>query len=251
MRTLLDIFVAPRRAFDAIRAELPVYPPMAVLVGAAVLVSLAYAASVDTQAFVDLLYDEMPEPRPERDLIVSVVNTMVAAIPVIALVYVLMTLLAFGFCLWILGKLIKDGSTFRASMSLACWASMAGVIHSLAAIVAILLAPTDASSVEDVILGSAAHPLGLGELGVDPTWLGGVPSFFSLTDFWIATLVVIGYQRWYRTHIAQAVAVAIIPFALLAILTLGVLSVEPPVATDASHPAATATEPPLPTPSPR
>ena len=249
MRTFLDIFVAPRRAFDAIQTDLPVRAPLLVLVGGAVLVSLAFAAKVDTQGFVDLLYTEMPEPHPERDPIASVVDTLVAALPVIAVVYILMTLLAFGSCLWIIGKLLKDGSTFRASMSLACWASLPGLIHSLAAFVSILLTPQpDPSLFGEVTLLERIDPLNLGMLGVDQAFLGGVPTFYSLTDFWIAALVALGYQRWYQTHIAQAVAVAIIPFALLAILMLWNPSVGPPVATEASPPAAAATESPFPTP---
>ena len=248
LRTFLDIFVAPRRAFDAIQADLPVRTPLLVLVGAAVLVNLALAAKVDTHGFVDLMHTDMPEPRPERDLIASVANTLVAALPAMAAVYILMTLLAFGFCLWILGKLLKDSSTFRASMSLACWASLPGLIHSLAALVSILLAQPDPSPLQEVILLEHTAPLNLGMLGVDQAFLGGVPTFYSLTDFWIAALVALGYQRWYQTHIAQAVAVAIIPFALLAILMLWNPSVGPPVATEASPPAATATESPFPTP---
>lgn len=248
MRTLLDIFVAPRRAFDAIRPDLPVYPPMMLLVGAAVLVGVAYAASIDTHAVVDAFRAEMPEPRPARDTLVSALNVLVAAIPALAAAYVLMTLLAFGLCLWIVGKVVRDGSSFRAAMSLACWASVPGVIHSLAATVAVPLAPSDVSSFEGVILASATYPLNLGELGVDSTLLGGVPSFINLTDFWIAALVAIGYQRWYRTHIAQAVTVAIIPFALLAALVFGPLSWMALAPSDMVHPAPTGTEHPLPTP---
>ena len=233
LRDFIDIFIAPRRAFDAIRPDLPIYRPMMLLAVAAVLTGLAFAVSVDALAFVEEILAEWQEPRPAKESMVRVVNVVIALVPAFAAVYVLLTLLAFGLCLWIVGKLLRDGSDFRASMSLACWASVPGIVHSLAAIVAILLVHEEPSSFMEVILASATYPLNLGELGMDETWLGGVPSFFNLTDFWIMALVAIGYQRWYRTPLAQAIAVAIIPFALLTIIVFAAL----PFAADPEQPS--------------
>ena len=221
---------------------------MMLLAGAAIFVGVTFAASIDTATVIDALLAETPVPPAQRDSMVSVANVLVALMPVLAAASVLLTLLAFGLSLWLVGKLLRDGSTFRTSMSLACWASLPGAIHSLAAIVAILLAPSDVSSFEDAILASATAPLNLGTLGVDPTFLGGVPTFYSLTDFWIAALVVIGYQRWYQTHIVQAAAVAIVPFALLAAFMFLPLSMDPAVESGYSNPAPTPTEPPFPRP---
>lgn len=223
VHTFFEMFVAPRRAFDAIHPDYPLRLPMLLLAGAAFVVGISFALSLDVQASADAIGTDVPELRPDEDTVVAMLNVMLALVPVFTTATVLLTLLAFGFCLWIVGKLIKDGSSFRASMSLACWASVPGLTHSVAATVAMPLTPQGPTNLEELLLN--ASPLNLYTLGVDETTLAGIPSIYSLTDFWIMGLVAIGYQRWYRTHVAQAIAVAIIPFVVLAIVVMATASI--------------------------
>lgn len=227
---ILGIFVAPRQAFDGLRDDTPIRPPVMLLCGAAFLAGVAFAVSLDLTALTEGVHTEMPEPRPSKDIVHTAMNVLTAMAPVFASLGVLLALLVLGLCLWIFGKVVRDGSNFRSSLSLASWASMPGLIHSVAATVGMLLTPQGPSNFEHLLLNSA--PLNLEVLGVvDATFLGGVPSLYSLTDFWIVALIAIGYQRWHQTHIAQAAAAALVPFALLALLTLGLATVEGPVHT--------------------
>lgn len=222
------MFVAPRQAFDGLRADTPIRLPLLVLCGAAFLAGVAFAVSLDLSTLTDSIHAEMPEPRPADDIVAMTMNVLSALAPVFASLAVLLTLLGFGLCLWIFGKAVRDGSSFRSSLSLASWASMPGLIHSAAATVGMLLTPEGPSNLEHLLRNTA--PLNLQVLGVvDETLLGGVPSLFSLTDFWIVALIAVGYQRWYQTHIAKAIAAALVPFALMAILTLALPTVEGPV----------------------
>lgn len=217
VHTFFEIFVAPRRAFDAIRPNHPLRLPTLLLAGAAFAVGVSFAVSFDVQGAVDAIGTDVPEFQA-KDTLVTMLNVVLALMPAFTTATVLLTLLAFGICLWTVGKLIKDGSNLRSSMSLACWASLPGLIHSIAAIIAMPFTAQGPENLEDLLLNTS--PLNLYTLGVDETILAGIPSTYSLTDFWIMGLVAIGYQRWYQAHMVQAIAVAIIPFVVLAIVTM-------------------------------
>lgn len=216
LNTFLGVFIAPRAAFAAIRdANTPFWPPLLVLVAAALLLMGLYAANVDVEFMIDDTIANMGEVTVEQE---EMTRQGLAAMGRFGMVFgavasavgVALTLVLSGLYLWLVGKATGTESAYRVSLSLASWAFLPTLVGSLVGIILILTAG------EGRIPLTSVSPLNLANLlGLQGSALAAPLGAFDLTYLWTMALVTIGYREWHGVSTGKAAAIAVAPFAVL------------------------------------
>lgn len=208
--TVIAMFTAPSRAFTNTRDDKPVYLPFMLLVAGAVVAGFAAAVQpIDPQALSDAATTairDLPSEHQGRvttDNVQSAARAILVLGPVMGAIAVSVLLLMLGLVLWLAANVAKDATRFRASLSLAAWASLPMLI-------------TDIVEVANMLAGqgqpSDSVPLNVVFFGIDPAHTLGFP-LPTLIDAWIAALVAVGYRQWYSASIPKAAAMGVVVLA--------------------------------------
>ena len=214
---LIDIYVEPKKALNALKSERgwTAVPLVLVLLVPVVLISY-YFLTVDFEWMVDAMFasaspEEMPPEAREfltadRMLIFGVVGAIFASMAMLALSALYLNFLA---------KMTDTAGDFTYSnwFSLSVWANMpAAILASLASLAYYMLSGTNQVGLDELAffsLNSLVTQIPLGQPGAS---IMGAITPFSL---WSVVLVALGLETWTGRTFGKALLLAAIPTVII------------------------------------
>lgn len=220
MSLLVDVFLEPAKAFTALRERPSFLLPLALLAVGSSLFATLYFLRVDPAWFAgyqeaQLLASgrEMSEQELEAARRMIPGTGVLAAISAIGgLVGVAFVSVLMALYYLLAGKVLGREVSFRHGLALTSWAGMPGVLAIVASLVALFTTASSQVPIESLQV-----------LNLDPLLLQLDPSHpasrlaksFNLTAIWSVALAAIGWRTWSRGGWGEALAVALLPLALI------------------------------------
>lgn len=214
---MVNIFVAPGEAFQALREKPTVLFPLAAVLLSTLAVNAWYFQIVDYAWFTDNLLERMSNLSDEQreamraytsesSSMTSLTSVLGSAISILA-VYILQA----GY-LTLVSALAGDRFRFRHWFSLTSWTNLPYLLVVLVMAVNLLLSPNGQISLFEL------NSLSLSNLGVESGGnflLQNMLDSMHLPMFWALALTVAGYQQWLQCGHARAAAIVLAPFVLV------------------------------------
>ncbi len=219
MNMIINIFVSPAEAFASLKEKPRFLLALLLIMTGACLVQFMYFNGVDIQWFFEqqlAANPNMTQTQAEQTgQIVS--NLPPAGIAVffglIAAVFTGIAILIQALYFKVISGITKDGLRYKQYFALMCWATMPGLLSSLAQFVKI--------STSDVSLMPATdiNPLSLwGLLNLEPLGTGTLDQIVMNTDpttIWSMGLAIFGYKILSGKDWATAAMIALIPVIIV------------------------------------
>jgi hypothetical protein len=216
--TIINIFASPAEAFASLKEKSRFLAALLLIVLAAALVQFLYFSGVDIAWFFE--EQMLANPNTTQEQVEQTIRFM-TSIPQSGLAVVFALITAFfvtvvfliqALYFKIASQFTKDGLSYKRLFTLVCWASMPGLLTSIASMVKVLTS--------DVSLMSATelNPLAFWELlNLEPMGAGTLDGIVMNTDpmtIWSLVLLILGYKIFSEKDWATAVIIASIPTAL-------------------------------------
>ena len=220
MTIAVNIFASPREAFAAIREKTRFWLPlMLVLLGVAT-VTFIYMNRVDIAWFYDQQI-RMSNPNLTEAQIEQTVTTVsnmpqsviAGAAGFTTMLAIAIILLLYAAYLRIISAVLKDGVTYKQWFGLACWASLPGLLSSIATLVNLLTNDVSLMPQMDVNPLSFTNLLGLESAGSGT--IDRIVMNMDVTSIWSLVLQVIGYNLWTKKGIPLSAFIATAPYLLI------------------------------------
>ena len=216
MSHLINIFLEPGKVFADLREKPTFVVPFVMVLLASMAMSFMYFMKVDSSWFIDhmlmaggkeisaaeLAQAKSIMPGAKMMGYISLVSTPIV-MAIIVTVMSLYYLLA--------GKISGSAIGFKHALSLTCWSSMPMVLGAIVGLVGVIMMSPQ-TGIESLML-THIDPL-IVQLQVESPWKK-LATTFDLLSIWSYFLVALGWKTWGKTSWAEAVAVAIIPSALI------------------------------------
>ncbi len=215
---LIDIFASPAKAFENIKYDFPILPPLLLLISLNVILILTLYSNLDYPWFVDRMVEltagdlsnsEKEASRQAFEMMSP--NTMggIGAFSLAVITLVIFSIMSLYFV--VVSNITNDGFQFKQWFSLVTWSSLPSLLSTLASFAIIF------SSNNGQIAAESLNPFTLNELifGLNPTkGMGAFYASIDITMIWSIALLTIGYSRWTGKEMTKSFFIAATPYAL-------------------------------------
>ena len=219
MSQLINIFLEPGKAFEALREKPAFLAPLLLLCVVAGASVAAYFMHVDPEWFTQqqraqMLASGTQMSAAEIDQAMKIMpgaRVMGAISAVLAPLTMVVVMLLFAVYYLLAGKVAGRAASFRHGLALTVWSSMPMLLGSL-----VVLAGTFTSSPQ-----TSLESLQL--LNVDPLFVqlpmghdwSTLAKSFSLLNFWCWFLAALGWKTWFRAGWGESFGVVLLPSVVI------------------------------------
>lgn len=212
MTQLVDIFLQPGKAFEALREQPRFALPLLLLAVASAILPLWYFMTVDPDWYMQhMLLEagrEMSAAEVEQARSVMPGTQAMAWIGAISsIVMIVVVSCLYALYLMLAGKVTGAGVNFRRGMSLVCWSNMPALLGIVVALVGVAMMEPN-TGLEALMLTNV-DPL-LVQLPAESPWRG-LARGFSLLNLWSWFLLALGWRTFTGAGWMQSAVVALLP----------------------------------------
>lgn len=216
MSNLIDIFLQPGKAFTALKDKPTILLPYLVVSALTAAFGVGYFLSVDPEWYTTYVLTLSGQEMTQMELqqarkFIPAAQTMAGITAVTSFLFPAVLLLLFGAYYGLVAKLTGSDLRFRNGVSLAAWSNIPAAIGALVAAIGVF--GMDPQATLESLMMLNIDPL-LVELPRDHPW-SALAKGFSLTTLWVVFLAALGWKIWNRTGWGQAIAVAVVPQAIM------------------------------------
>lgn len=216
LATAVNIFTAPRDAFNTLEQRPSKLFPLAVMIVSTMLVMFWYFSIVDFEWYVDdvltgsNLEGEQLEQARENMLQLSRTNMMLFGMLGGAVGMLVIFVLQSAY-LSLVSALHGDKYRFGHWFSAVCWTGLPSLLAIVGMVVTILLSPNGQLSAYDL------NPLTLTNLGMqtDNASLQSILNSLNLPMVWSLALMVMLYRQWLNASALRATVIVTAPYILI------------------------------------
>lgn len=219
MNMIISIFASPGEVFASLKEKPRFLWALLLIMAGAALVQFIYFNGVDIQWFFEQQLAANPNTTQQQaeDTVQFISNLPQAGIAVffalIAAAFTVGAILIQALYFKVISGITKDGLRYKQYFALMCWATMPGLLSSLAQFVRLLTSDVSLMPATEI------NPLSFwGLLNLEPIGAGTFDQIVMNTDpttIWSIGLAVLGYKILSGKDWATAAMIALIPVIVL------------------------------------